>query len=421
MDGDAGRGRWWGCGSWSWPGSGRGRTPRWCSPTSGPTSCASTGPAARCGSATRSCPTRTLRGRRRVAADLKDPAGRRGGAAAWSSGADVLIEGYRPGVAERLGVGPDDCHARNPRLVYGRMTGWGQDGPAGAARRARHQLHLAHRRAARDRPAGERPVPPLNLVGDFGGGGRCCCSSASSRRCGGARRPGRGQVVDAAMVDGASLLAMILGVPRPGRWADERGGQPARRRRAVLRHLQLRRRPARRGRARWSRSSTPQLLDGLGLDPATCRRRSTAAGWPALRERFAEVFATRTRDEWAAASTGTDACVTPGAGLRRGRRATRTSRPRGTIVAPDGVPQAAPGPAVLPHPRDAARAARRSRRTSSRCSPTGRVTTPRTAEPRPQQGRRVACRASGGRCRRPAGCGCGSGRPGCPGPWWSRP
>ena len=149
----------------------------------------------------------------------------------------MLIEGFRPGVAERLGLGPADCHARNPRLVYGRMTGFGQSGPLAQA--AGHDLNYIALTGALHAigPAGGKPVPPLNLVGDYGGGALYLAFgllAALFER----KRSGRGQVVDAAMVDGAaSLMSMFYGLTAGGRWNDAARRQPARRRRAVLRHL----------------------------------------------------------------------------------------------------------------------------------------------------------------------------------------
>ena len=271
--------------------------------------------------------------------------------------ADVLLEGYRPGVTERLGVGPADCHARNPRLVYGRMTGWGQDGPL--ALRAGHDINyisLTGALHAIGRP-GERPVPPLNLVGDFGGGSMLLVVGVLAALWE-AQRSGQGQVVDAAMVDGASLLSqMFWGFLAHKIWVDERGVN-------LLdgaapfydtytcadgRHVAV-------------GAIEPQfyaaLLAGLGLADADLPDQHDRERWPQLRERFAAVFATRTRDEWAAAFAGTDACVTPV--LAFGEVAAHPHvAARGTIVERDGVAQAAPGPPVQPHGhRDAAAAAR---------------------------------------------------------------
>jgi alpha-methylacyl-CoA racemase len=286
-------------------------------------------------------PDPTLRGRRRVAANLKEAAGREA-VLRLVEHADVLLEGYRPGVAERLGVGPDDCRARNPRLVYGRMTGWGQDGPLAA--RAGHDINYISLTGALHAigRAGERPVPPLNYVGDFGGGSMLLVVGVVAALWE-AQRSGRGQVVDAAMVDGAALLSqMFWGFLARGAWRDERGSN-------VLdghapfydtytcadgRHVAV-------------GALEPQfyaaLLDGLGLAGADLPAQHDRARWPELRERLTAAFATRTRDEWAAAFDGTDACVTPV--LAFGEVAAHPHLAvRGTVVERDGVPQAAPAP-----------------------------------------------------------------------------
>jgi alpha-methylacyl-CoA racemase len=288
-----------------------------------------------------SLPDPTLRGRRRVAADLKDAEGRET-VLRLVERADVLLEGYRPGVTERLGVGPDDCHARNARLVYGRMTGWGQDGPM--ASRAGHDINyisLTGALHAIGRP-GERPVPPLNLVGDFGGGSMLLVVGVLAALWE-AQRSGRGQVVDAAMIDGASLLSQMLwGFLAHKIWVDERGVN-------LLdgaapfydtytcadgRHVAV-------------GAIEPQfyaaLLTGLGLADADLPGQHDREQWPALRERIAAVFGTRTRDEWAAVFEDTDACVTPV--LAFGEVATHPHvAARGTIVERDGIAQAAAAP-----------------------------------------------------------------------------
>jgi alpha-methylacyl-CoA racemase len=298
-------------------------------------------------------PDPILRGRRRVMADLKEPGGRET-VLRLVDHADVVVEGYRPGVAERLGVGPADCHARNPRLVYGRMTGWGQDGPL--ARQAGHDVNYISLTGALHAigRAGDRPVLPLNLVGDFGGGSMLLLVGVLAAVLE-ARSSGRGQVVDAAMVDGTSLLMqMTWAFYGQNQWADERevnlldGGAPfydtytcADGRHVAVGSLEPR--------------FYAQLLDGLGLDPATLPVQDDAAGWPELRARFTEAFATRNRDEWAAVFDGTEACVTPVLAL--GEVAEHPHiKDRGTVVAPDGVPRAAPAPrfsrtpAMLPGP-----------------------------------------------------------------------
>ena len=299
----------------------------------------------------------TLRGRRRVAADLKSPEGVET-VLRLVERADVLVEGYRPGVTERLGVGPDACHARNPALVYARMTGWGQDGPM--AQRAGHDINYISLTGALHAigRAGERPVPPLNLVGDFGGGSMLLVVGVLAALWE-AQRSGRGQVVDAAMVDGASVLSqMFWGFLAQGAWTDERDAN-------VLdghapfydtytcadgRHVAV-------------GPLEPQFyaafLAGLGVDPADLPAQYDRAGWPVLRARFTELFASRPRDEWAAVFDGTDACVTPV--LAFGEVAAHPHlAARGTIVEADGVAQAAPAPrfsrtpARLPDPPTAA-------------------------------------------------------------------
>jgi alpha-methylacyl-CoA racemase len=286
-------------------------------------------------------PDPTLRGRRRVSADLKEPAGRET-VLRLVEHADVLIEGYRPGVAERLGVGPADCHARNPRLVYGRMTGWGQDGPM--ARAAGHDINYVSLTGALHAigRADGRPVLPLNLVGDFGGGSMLLLVGVLAALWE-ARSSGQGQVVDAAMVDGASLLMqMTWAFYGQGQWVDAResnlldGGTPFYDTYACAdgRHVAV---------GPLEPKFYAQLLAGLGLDATELPAQNDPAGWPTLRARFTAAFATRTRDEWAAVFDGTDGCVTPVLGLAEVAEHPHL-KARGTVVAPDGVPQAAPAP-----------------------------------------------------------------------------
>jgi alpha-methylacyl-CoA racemase len=286
-------------------------------------------------------PDPTLRGRRRMAADLKDPAGREA-VLRLVEHADVLLEGYRPGVTERLGVGPADCHARNPRLVYGRMTGWGQEGPMAA--RAGHDINYIALTGALHAigRSGERPVPPLNLVGDFGGGSMLLVVGVLAALWE-AQRSGEGQVVDAAMVDGSSLLVqMVWGLLAQKIWTDERG----------VNLLD--------GHAPFYDTYTcadgghvavgalePQfyaaLLEGLGLADADLPEQYDRDGWPAVRARFTEVFASRTRDEWAAVFAEIDACVTPVLAFAEVADHPHLAA-RATIVERDGVQQAAPAP-----------------------------------------------------------------------------
>jgi alpha-methylacyl-CoA racemase len=249
------------------------------------------------------------RGRRSIGLNLKDPAGVELLLKLVTS-ADVLVEGFRPGVTERLGFGPDVCARRNPRLIYARMTGWGQEGPL--APTAGHDIdYIAISGALHPiGRAGERPVPPLNLVGDFGGGGMLLAIgvlAALVER----QRSGLGQVVDAAMVDGSALLtSFIYGLRARGGWRDERGvnlldgGAPFYDTYATAD-----------GKFVAVGALEPQfyaaLLAGLELADADLPAQLDAAGWPVLRQRFAAIFAQRTRDEWAAVFAGTDACVAP--------------------------------------------------------------------------------------------------------------
>lgn len=282
-----------------------------------------------------------LRGRRSVALDLKTDDGR-AQVLALAERADVLLEGLRPGVAERLGVGPDDCHARNPRLVYGRVTGWGQDGPL--AKEVGHDLNyigLTGVLHAMGRP-GQAPPPPLNLVGDFGGGSMLLLVgvlAALFERS----MSGRGQVVDAAMVDGAALLSqMVLALRGMGEWGDDRGanlldgGAP----------FYDTYRGADGGFVAVG-ALEPQffaaLLEGLGLAPDEVGAQDDRSRWPEMRERFAGILASRTRDEWAEHFAGTDACVTPVLSFDEAARSPHLAA-RCTFAEIAGVTQAAPAP-----------------------------------------------------------------------------
>lgn len=282
-----------------------------------------------------------LRGRRSIAADLKTPAGVEL-VLRLVERADVLVEGFRPGVTEKLGIGPEDCRARNPRLVYGRITGWGQDGPL--AQRAGHDLNylgLTGTLAAIGRP-GERPVPPLNLVADFGGGSMLLLVgilAALHERQG----SGLGQVVDAAMVDGTALVSSMLWALRgQGLWGDERGsnlldgGAPFYDTYACAD-----------GRFVAVGPIEPQfyalMLAGLGLDPAGLPGQLDTAAWPVLRETFTQAFLTRTRDAWTAVFAGTDACVTPVVELGEALEEPHLAA-RGTLVEIDGQVQPAAAP-----------------------------------------------------------------------------
>jgi alpha-methylacyl-CoA racemase len=294
-----------------------------------------------------------LRGRRRVAADLKTDAGR-GLVLDLAAHADVLIEGMRPGVAERLGVGPDACLARNPRLVYGRMTGWGQDGPrSGEVGHDINYIGLTGALHAIGRPD-TPPPPPLNLVGDFGGGSMLLLVGILAALWERARS-GHGQVVDAAMVDGTALLTqMTLALRGMGAWTDDRasnlldGGAPF-----------YDTYPCADGRYVAVGALEPQffraLLDGLGLDPGKVGEQHDRGRWPAMRQAFRARFATRTRDEWAAHFAGSDACVTPVLSFSEALSDPHLMA-RGTYVETDGIAQAAPAPRFSrtpPQPRPA--------------------------------------------------------------------
>ncbi|WP_420750765.1 CaiB/BaiF CoA transferase family protein [Rhodococcus sp. O3] len=282
------------------------------------------------------------RGKRMLSLDLKSADGL-AAALELVEHADVLIEGYRPGVTERLGLGPEACHARNPRLVYGRMTGWGQDGPL--AQRAGHDptyqalvgsLHAIGR-------AGGPPQLPLSLVGDFGGGAMYLVSgilAALWER----ERSGKGQVVDAAIVDGvAHLMANPFSMLAGGAWNDERGtnlidsGAPFVDvyRTSDGRYVAV---------AALEPPFYAQLLAGLHLDgdetlPGQWDRRR----WPELRDRFAAAFATRTRDEWSEVFAGSDACVAPVLSMSEAP-ANKHLVARGTFLEREGRPEPAPAP-----------------------------------------------------------------------------
>ena len=249
------------------------------------------------------------RGRRVVTLDLKEPAGI-AGLLRLVEHADVLVEGFRPGVAERLGCGPGVCLRRNPRLVYARLTGWGQDGPLAA--RAGHDIdYLAVAGALEPLGrTGERPHAPLNLLADFAGGGMLMAVgvlAALLER----ERSGAGQVVDAAMVDGSALLTTFLhGLIAAGRWSGPRGanlldgGAPFYDTYATSDGGFM-------AVGAIEPAFYAELLAGLDLDPAELPAQHDPGGWPVLRRRFAERFAQRTREQWTVIFTERDACVTP--------------------------------------------------------------------------------------------------------------
>ncbi len=249
------------------------------------------------------------RNKRAIAVDLKSPEGVDMVLQLIAS-ADMLLEGYRPGVMERLGLGPDVCAGLNTRLVYGRMTGWGQKGQM--AHLAGHDINYIAMTGALAAigPEGGAPAPPLNLVGDFGGGALYLAMGMLAALVE-ARQSGKGQVIDAAMVDGvASLMAMHIGFRQAGLWENRRGANSVDGGSPYYTTY-----PTRDGKymavGAVERRFYRLLLDKLELDPQTLPGQNDTARWPELRARIAERFATRTRDEWAALFSDNDACVTP--------------------------------------------------------------------------------------------------------------
>jgi alpha-methylacyl-CoA racemase len=284
------------------------------------------------------------RGRPSVAVDLKRPEGVRVVRELVGS-ADVLLEGFRPGVAERLGLGPDDCLAVNPRLVYGRMTGWGQDGPlAPTAGHDIDYLALTGVLHAIGRDGGP-PQIPMNLLGDFGGGGVYLAVGVLAGLLE-SRTSGQGQVVDAAIVDGAAHLAtMILGMLGSGGWTAHRGrnlldgGAPFY---DVYETSD--------GEYVAVGALEPQFwqamldrLAGAGVDVTALPDRNDPTRWPELRKRLAEAFATRTRDEWAEVFDGSDACVAPVLSFAEAAEHPHLAA-RATYVEHAGVTQPTPAP-----------------------------------------------------------------------------
>ena len=286
----------------------------------------------------------TSRGKRRIVVDLKNPRGAEV-VLRLAAGADALIEGYRPGVAERLGVGPADCWARNPALVYGRMTGWGQDGPLAAA--AGHDIAYIAVTGALGAigRAGGPPQVPVNYLGDFGGGSMFLALGVVSALLA-ARASGRGQVVDAAIVDGAALLqAMTYGLLADGAWTDERGvnrldtGAPFYDvyETADGRHMAV-------------GALEPQfyaefirvLFAPEGV-PADLPGQHDHARWGELRSRFAARFLERSQEEWSKAFLRTDACVAPVLTMTEAPADPHLAA-RGTFTSPGGVVQPAPAP-----------------------------------------------------------------------------
>jgi alpha-methylacyl-CoA racemase len=281
------------------------------------------------------------RGRRSIGVDLKSPAGVET-VLKLVDQADVLIEGFRPGVMERLGLGPDVCAKRNPKLVYGRMTGWGQEGPLASA--AGHDINYISLTGALHTIGrhGEAPVPPLNLVGDFGGGTMYLIMgvlAALVER----QSSGKGQVVDAAMTDGsASLMTIFYGLMHLGFWKDERGTNMLDTGAHFYDVYETKD-----GKYVSIGSIEPQfyalLLKHTGLAGETLPAQFDREQWPALKEKVAGIIRTKTRDEWCAIMENTDVCFAPVLSMREA-----PSHPhnvaRGTFTEMKGVVQPAPAP-----------------------------------------------------------------------------
>ncbi|HVF32625.1 MAG TPA: CaiB/BaiF CoA-transferase family protein [Acidimicrobiales bacterium] len=282
------------------------------------------------------------RGRRSIGVDLKNPDGVQT-VLRLAESADALIEGFRPGVAERLGIGPEDCRARNPKLVYGRMTGWGQEGPMAHA--AGHDINYIALAGALEPigRAGQPPLPPLNLVGDFGGGGMFLAFGVVCALLE-AQRSGEGQIVDAAMIDGAAvLMSMFHGFTAMGMWTDDRGtnlldtGAHFYEVYETSDHKYVS-----------IGSIEPQFyaellrLTGLTDDP-DLQGQMNRADWPTLKVRLAEVFRAKTRDEWVEIMEGTDVCFAPVLSIKEAPSHPHHTA-RGTFTDVAGITQPAPAP-----------------------------------------------------------------------------
>jgi alpha-methylacyl-CoA racemase len=281
------------------------------------------------------------RGRRSIALDLKQSQDL-SVAKALIAKADAVVEGFRPGVMERLGLGPDECLKINPRLVYGRMTGWGQDGPLAQA--AGHDINYIALTGALHAigTKGGPPIPPLNLVGDFGGGAMYL---AFGLVCGllEASRSGKGQVVDAAMVDGAaSLMTSIYGRKASGAWSNERGSntvdggshfygcyETKDGKYISVASIEVR--------------FYRELLERLGLKDEIKSSQNDQAGWDAARHKLAALFKARTREEWCELLEGTDVCFAPVLDLDEAMQHPH-NKARGLFIEVEGIPQPGPAP-----------------------------------------------------------------------------
>ncbi len=280
------------------------------------------------------------RGKKSVAVDLKSPEGVEV-VLRLVERSDSIIEGFRPGVVERLGLGPAECLAKNPRIVFGRMTGWGQEGPY--APMAGHDIdYIALSGVLHAIGPAANPVPPLNLVGDFGGGGLLLALGVVSAVLH-ARETGQGQVVDAAMVDGSALLAAGLhGFLAEGIWRDERqsnlldGAAPfySTYETADGRHVAV---------GALEPHFYAKLLEGLGIDPGGLPPQFDREGWPQIRAALRSRFAEHDRDHWADLFAGTDACVAPVLSMSEAPTHPHNAE-RGTFVDVGGIEQPGPAP-----------------------------------------------------------------------------
>jgi alpha-methylacyl-CoA racemase len=281
------------------------------------------------------------RGRRSIGVDLKNPEGVEL-VLKLVEKADALTEGFRPGVTERLGLGPDVCLARNPKLVYSRMTGWGQDGPmAQAAGHDINYIALAGALAHFGR-AGGKPTPPINLVGDFGGGGMF---QAFGVVCGilEARTSGKGQVIDVAMVDGtATLMSMMWGLKKIGFWSEALGDNVLDTGAPFYDTYETSD-----GKFISLGSLEPQfyaeLIQKIGLEGEELPFQMDKNGWGTLRDKFTALFKTKTRDEWDAILKGSDACYAPVLTMSEAANEEHI-KARNTIINRGGVDQPAPAP-----------------------------------------------------------------------------
>ena len=287
------------------------------------------------------------RGRRNIAVDLKNPEGV-AAVLRLIDRADALIEGFRPGVMERLGLGPSICLARNPKLVYGRMTGWGQDGPI--AHTAGHDINYIALSGVLHTigEAGGPPVPPLNLVGDFGGGALYLAMGVLAGVIG-ARASGKGQVVDCSMVEGsASLMTMMYAALASGAWVEKRGHNRTDGG-AHYYHVY----ETKDGEHVAIGSIEPQfyrlLLTHTGLEGAELPVQTDRSTWPGMQERLAAIFKQKTRAEWVAIMQDTDICFAPVLKMSEAIRHEH-NRHRDSFPVIDGIAQPAPAPRFLGTP-----------------------------------------------------------------------